>query len=157
MKKNNNLFDGSEKLWQNIKPYALKAGRESARIVLDLYYVLKSPNTPFLDKTLIFAALGYQLLPDDLITSENHGLFGALDNVATLTFAYNKVKARITPQIESQVDAVLSQWFGDFKSDTANNLENSSDDETLFLEPPTLSPQKKPTEECNENEEVVID
>lgn len=152
-----NLFGGSEKLWQTIKTYALKAGRESARVVLDLYYVLKSPNTPVWDKTLIIAALGYQFLPDDLISGENHGLLGVFDNVVTLTFAYNRVKARITSQIESQVDAVLNQWFADGPSDSDKDQESSDDNNSLLLEPPTLSPQKKPTEEFNENEEVVID
>ena len=152
-----NIFGGSEQLWQSIKKYALKAGRESARMVLELYYVLKSSNTPVLDKTLIIAALGYQLLPNDLLSSEDHGLLGVFDNVVTLGFAYNRVKARITPQIESQVDAVLNQWFDAVKFDTENNSDNSDSNDTLLLEPPTLSPQKTPTEECNGNEEVVID
>lgn len=152
-----NIFGGSEQLWQSIKKYALKAGRESARMALELYYVLKSSNTPVLDKTLIIAALGYQLLPNDLISREKHGLIGVLDNGVTLALAYNRVKARITPQIESQVDAVLNQWFGDGPSDSDKDQESSDDNNSLLLEPPTLSPQKKPTEECNENEEVVID
>ena len=54
-----NLFGGAEQLWQYINIYAAKAGREATRIVLELYYVVKSPHTPTLDKTLIIAALGY--------------------------------------------------------------------------------------------------
>lgn len=108
-----NLFGGAEQLWQYIKIYAAEAGREATRIVLELYYVVKSPNTPALDKTLIIAALGYQLLPDDkkLLSREKYGLLGLLDNGAALALAYNRVKTRVTPQIEAQVDAILNQWF----------------------------------------------
>ena len=38
-----NLFGGAEQLWQYIKIYAAKAGREATRVVLELYYVVKSP------------------------------------------------------------------------------------------------------------------
>ena len=109
-----NLFGGAEQLWQYIKIYAAKAGREATRVVLELYYVVKSPHTPALDKTIIIAALGYQLLPDDkkLLSREKFGLLGLLDNGAALALAYNRVKTRVTPQIESQVDAILNQWFG---------------------------------------------
>ena len=109
-----NLFGGAEQLWQYIKIYAAKAGREATRVVLELYYVVKSPHTPALDKTLIIAALGYQLLPDDkkLLSREKYGLLGLLDNGAALALAYNRVKTRVTHQIEAQVDAILNQWFG---------------------------------------------
>lgn len=109
-----NLFGGAEQLWQYIKIYAAKAGREATRVVLELYYVVKSPHTPALDKTLIIAALGYQLLPDNkkLLSREKYGLLGLLDNGAALALAYNRVKTRVTPQIEAQVDAILNQWFG---------------------------------------------
>ena len=109
-----NLFGSAEQLWQYIKIYAVKAGREATRVVLELYYVVKSPHTPALDKTLIIAALGYQLLPDNrkLLSREKYGLLGLLDNGVALAMAYNRVKTRVTPQIEAQVDAILNQWFG---------------------------------------------
>lgn len=109
-----NFFGGAEQLWQYIKIYAARAGREATRVVLELYYVVKSPHTPALDKTLIIAALGYQLLPDNknLLSREKYGLLGLLDNGAALALAYNRVKTRVTPQIEAQVNAILNQWFG---------------------------------------------
>ena len=76
--------------------------------------MVKSPHTPALDKALIIAALGYQLLTDDkkLLSREKYGLLGLIDNGAALALAYNRVKTRVTPQIEAQVDAILNQWFG---------------------------------------------
>lgn len=104
-------------MWQYIQKYAKKVGMEGTRIVLELYYVLKSPDTPGLDKTIILAALAYQLLPEDLISREKFGVLGFIDNGATLALAYNRVKSRVTPQIDVQVNAILNQWFGGVQPD----------------------------------------
>ena len=53
MKKN--LID-YELLWEKITDYAKVTGRTTARPVLLLYYVLRSPETPSSDKMLIVAA-----------------------------------------------------------------------------------------------------
>lgn len=105
------LFGSGEQLWQYIQKYAKKAGIEGTRMVLELYYVLKSPDTPGLDKTIIVAALAYQLLPEDLLSTEDFGILRILDNGAALALAYNRVKSRVTPQINAQVNAMLNQWF----------------------------------------------
>lgn len=99
-------------IWQNIKQNASKVGRGTTRIFLELYYVLKSPDTPIWDKTIIVSALSYQFLPKQILSREKHGLLGYADNVVTLMLAYNRVKRRVTPQIAMQVDRVLNQLFG---------------------------------------------
>ena len=99
-------------IWQNIKQNASKAGRRTTRIFLELYYVLKSPDTPFWDKTIIVSALSYQFLPKQILSKEKHGILGYTDNLVTLMLAYNRVRRRVTPQIAMDVDKILSQWFG---------------------------------------------
>lgn len=110
-------FGGADKIWDAIMKYAAKGGRELTRTVLQLFYVMKSPNTGMLDKTLIGAALAYQLLPEDLLPRDKFGILGFLDNGVTLAFAYNRVKKMVTPQIENQVENILNQWFGPEESD----------------------------------------
>lgn len=126
-----NIFGNTEQLWEYIKKYAFKAGREATRVVLELYYVVKSPHTPTLDKTLIIAALGYQLLPDDrkLLSREKYGLLGLVDNGAAIALAYNRVKNRVTPQIEAQVNIILDQWLGSEQIMSSND-DNSDDMES---------------------------
>lgn len=53
-----NVFGSPEQLWQYIKQYAVKAGRETTRTVLELYYVVKAPTTPVVDKVIIIGAVG---------------------------------------------------------------------------------------------------
>lgn len=120
----NNIFSkfgGTQQLWNYIKMYAAKGGREVTKTVLELFYVMKSPNTGMLDKTIIGAALAYQLLPEDLMPRDKFGLLGFLDNGVTLAFAYNRVKKLVTPQIENQVSVMLDQWFGMTDEGTTGN------------------------------------
>lgn len=107
-----NIIGSPELIWQYIRQYAAKAGREATRIVLELYHVVKAPTTPALDKAIIIGALAYQLLPKELLSRKKLGVLGLVDNVATLAVAYNRVKHRVTPEIRTQVDATLDQWFG---------------------------------------------
>lgn len=107
-----NIFGSTEQLWQYIKQYAVKAGRETTRTALELYYVVKAPTTPIMDKTIIVGALAYQLLPKDLLSRKKFGILGLADNVATLAIAYNRVKHHVTPIIKTEVEDILNQWFG---------------------------------------------
>lgn len=166
------LFGGSEQLWQYIQKYAKTASVEGTRMILELYYVLKSPDTSGLDKTIIVAALAYQLLPEDLISTEKFGILGLVDNGAALTLAYNRVKSRVTPQIEAQVNAILNQWFGSMQPATANDMYNNRDSHKSYNEgwreqPEQVTPKfntqepanrpRKPTTPMWDDEDVVID
>lgn len=102
----------ADKIWQFIKDYAKKGGRAATKVLLELYYVMTDKNTSGTDKFLIGAALAYQVLPTDLLPKSRFGLLGFLDNVTVLTYAYNKVKQAITPEIEAKVDDILLKWFG---------------------------------------------
>lgn len=170
----NNLFGGTEQLWQYIKHYAVKAGKEATRVVLELYYVVMSPNTPTIDKTIIIAALGYQLLPNDLMGRDKYGLLGLLDNGAALVLAYNRVKTRITPQIENQVNAILNQWFGAEQPSISmpsehTQIPNNTANDSNYWEPiPATIPNvpnstrtpnhsNTPTAGFDDDEDVVID
>ncbi len=105
------MFGGAENLWASIQENAAKVGIEATRVMLELFYVLKSPDTSMLNKSLIVAALGYQLLPEDAMPRDRFGLLGLLDNGVTLAFAYNRVKSSVTPEIEQQVNNILANWF----------------------------------------------
>ncbi len=102
----------ADKIWQSIKDYAKKGGRAATKTLLELYYVMVDKNTIGTDRLLIGAALAYQVLPKDLLPRSRFGLLGFLDNVAALTYAYNKVKQAVTPEIEAKVEDNLLKWFG---------------------------------------------
>lgn len=142
------LFGGADNIWDAIKTNASKVGIEATRMMLELFYVLKSPNTGVVNKTLIIAALGYQLLPEDVMPRDKYGLLGMLDNGVTLAFAYKKVKSSITPQIEQQVDNVLRNWFNKYDNINDGSLRLNTEGNS---EGSTYDPGKQPIWEISNN------
>lgn len=165
------LFGGAENIWIAIQQNASRVGIEATRIMLELFYVLKSPSTGVIDKTLIVAALGYQLLPEDVLPRDEYGILGFLDNGVTIAFAYNRVKASVTSEIEQQVNNVLANWFGAeaFEQPTQEvpAIDNGNGASTNYAPtvltntipgqhiPPQPPQQSRP--KWNDDEDVVID
>lgn len=101
----NNLMD-------KLLPYALKAGRTATRPLLQFYYVMADEKTTTLDRVLIYAAIIYTISPASLIPSSVYRLLGILDEGIAIIYVYNKIKNRITPEINSKVERTLNEWFG---------------------------------------------
>lgn len=102
----------SRKLFDKLRPYALKAGRVAAKPMLQFYYVMTDENTPALDKALVYAAIIYTISPVSLIPSAVYKLLGVLDEGAAVLYVYKKIKDRITPEINAKVNETLDEWFG---------------------------------------------
>lgn len=98
-------------LFTKIKAHAKKAGRFATKPILELYFVLREDNTSVADKALIVGALAYLFVPIDLIPFRKFGLLGILDESFAISYAYNKMKKQITPQIEFEVERILDEWF----------------------------------------------
>jgi len=92
---------------------AKKAGIKVVYLALLLYYVLKSPNVRTADKGKIWGALGYFILPIDLIP-DFIPVAGYTDDLAALLWAFYAVAKNVTPEIESQAKKKLHDWFGDY-------------------------------------------
>ena len=110
--KNVDWRDKINHVYIKLQPYALKAGRVAARPLLQFYYVMKDEKTSTLDRVLIYAAIIYTLSPVSLIPSAVFKFIGVLDEGAAVLYAYKKIKGKITPEINAQVDETLDQWFG---------------------------------------------
>lgn len=92
---------------------ARKAGSKLVYCALLLYYVLKSPAVSKGDKGKIYGALGYFLLPLDILP-DFIPLAGYTDDLSALLWALHTVWKNITPEIKAQAAAKTSEWFGDF-------------------------------------------
>ena len=99
-------------LLDNIRPWALKVGRGATRPLLQFYYVMDDEFTSTLDRVLIYAAIVYTLVPLDFLPSIIYKFLGVLDDGVAMLYVYNKIKSKITPEINAKVDAVLDDWFG---------------------------------------------
>ena len=94
--------------------YAIKVGRISARPLLMLYFIMVSKDTPRRDKLMILSTLSYLVFPIDLISAKRLPVIGWIDEVFSLSVAYQKVNKNITPEIERKTDALLDKWFPEY-------------------------------------------
>ena len=99
-------------LMDKFRPWALKAGRVATRPLLQFYYVMDDENTSTLDRVLIYAAIIYTILPMDFIPSVIYKFLGILDDGVAMLYVYKKIKDKITPEINTQVEDTLNDWFG---------------------------------------------
>lgn len=99
-------------LMDKLRPWALKVGRVAARPLLQFYFVMEDEKTSTLDRVLIYAAIIYTILPMDFMPRSVMKLLGVLDDGVAMLYVYNKIKTRITPEINARVEDVLNDWFG---------------------------------------------
>ncbi len=98
-------------LWKKMGKVARKAGSKAVYAVLLLYYVLIDKNTPKQYKATILGALGYFILPLDLLP-DAIPLVGFTDDLAALIACVKAVWSAVTPDIKRQAHTKLTQWFG---------------------------------------------
>ncbi|MGE6629037.1 YkvA family protein [Bacillus sp. NPDC077027] len=109
-------YDG-QAFWHKLKKTAQKAGVSVVYAVLLLYYTLQKPEVPVKAKTFIVGALGYFILPIDLIPDAMVGV-GYTDDLGAITFALLQVAMYIDDGVKFKAKDRLSQWFGE-KTDTS--------------------------------------
>lgn len=97
-------------LWSKIKSVAKKAGSKTIYMVLLLHYVLKSPNVSIKEKAKIYGALGYFILPIDLIP-DAIPFVGYSDDITALASILHSVWKNVTPEIKQQAQQKLKDWF----------------------------------------------
>ena len=99
--------------WAKLQKFARKAGIKVTYAALLLYYVLKSPETSGKDRAKIIGALGYFILPIDLIP-DFIPIAGYTDDLAALVWGVYCVIKSITPDVKAQAASKLHEWFGEF-------------------------------------------
>lgn len=98
------------KLWNKLAKFAGKLGNQTVYQVLVLYYMMKSSDVSIKDKSIILGALGYLILPLDLIP-DAIPVLGFTDDVSAIAMAYKTIQSSITPDIEEKANRKLAEWF----------------------------------------------
>ena len=101
------------KFGSRLPKVARKAGSKLVYAVLLLYYVLRSKTVSKADKSKIYGALGYFLLPLDILP-DFIPLAGYTDDLTAIIWAVHTVWKNLTPDIKAQAAAKTREWFGDF-------------------------------------------
>ncbi|QQZ11369.1 DUF1232 domain-containing protein [Heyndrickxia vini] len=101
-----------DKFWDKLKKYGKKAGGVVVYAVLLLYYTLQKPTVPKKTKVFIIGALGYFILPTDLIPDFLPGI-GYVDDLGALGAAVFQIAAHIDKEVKAKAKDKVVQWFGD--------------------------------------------
>lgn len=96
-------------LWDKVKNVAKKAGKEVIYNVLLLYYALQSDKVSAKERAMIIGALGYFILPIDLIP-DTIPVAGYSDDLAVL-IAVIKLLTCVGDEEKRQAKEKLAEWF----------------------------------------------
>ena len=96
--------------WKKLRRMAYKVGSKMIYYALVLYYTFTDENTPAKYKAVIAGALGYFILPVDLIP-DFFPFTGMVDDWAALVAAVTYVATAITPDIKAKAQLKLQEWF----------------------------------------------
>lgn len=101
-----------EGFWDKLKNYAVKAGGKVIYSALKLYYAAQRKETPVWAKSTIYGALGYFILPIDLIP-DALPVVGFTEDAGLLVAALLVVSSHINNEIKEQAKQKMKDWFGD--------------------------------------------
>ena len=99
-------------LFSTIKKYANQIGGEVVYKALQLFYVLQKRDIPLKAKATIIGALGYLILPIDLIP-DFIPLLGFTDDAAAIAVALSVVNNYLDNEVNTQAKAKFDSIFGE--------------------------------------------
>ena len=100
--------------WKKLKQIAGKAGVKVVYYALVLFYTLTDPDTPAKYKAVIAGALGYLILPLDVLP-DFLPFAGLADDWAALIAAVSYVLSAISARSKEKAKAKLLTWFPNAK------------------------------------------
>lgn len=109
-------------LLAKIRDFSLKAGQKVMYPVLILYYVLKSPQVNVKTKLTIAAALGYFILPADMIFDLTP-ILGFSDDLGVLIFTLIRISSAVTPEIKQLARKKMGELFKTIDDKQLNAIE----------------------------------
>ncbi|MCG7344027.1 DUF1232 domain-containing protein [Sporosarcina sp. ACRSL] len=101
-----------KKFWNKVLKYAKKAGVKVTYAALLLFYTLQKPTTPIKAKSIIIGALGYFILPLDLIP-DVAPVVGYVDDLGVIIGALVVVAAHIDNESKQKAKGKIVEWFGE--------------------------------------------
>ncbi|AVR00303.1 hypothetical protein OBCHQ24_15235 [Oceanobacillus iheyensis] len=101
-----------EKFWKKVQKFSKKAGTSVVYAVLLLYYTLQKPDVPMKVKATIVGALGYFILPLDIIPDFAIGA-GYADDLSVVLFALIQVAIYVDDATKRKAKNKLKDLFGE--------------------------------------------
>lgn len=111
------------KLFDKIIKFAKTAGLKVIYAVLLCFYTLQKSTTPILAKSIIVSALGYFILPMDLIP-DIIPIIGFADDLTALVAGVVAIAMYIDEDIKQQAKDQLHVWFESYDEDLLTEVDD---------------------------------
>ena len=105
-------YYSDNRFWKKVERVAKKVGATVLLPVFTLYYMLQDDKVSLQHKAYIVGALGYFILPIDLIPDGILPVIGFTDDIAVMTLVLKLVKDSSTPEIKARANARVSEIIG---------------------------------------------
>jgi uncharacterized membrane protein YkvA (DUF1232 family) len=99
------------RFWDTVRRIAKRAGSEVIEEAITLYHCLRDPDTPAWARATIAGALGYFILPTDLIP-DFIPVVGFTDDLGVFVAASACVAIHIKPEHRERAQRQIETWFG---------------------------------------------
>ena len=112
-----------DKFWSKLLKYSKKAGEKTVYTSLLLYFTAQNPAVPKSAKLTILGALGYLILPVDVIP-DFIPVIGLVDDASVIAYALYQVLSHIDEPTKQRAHNKMKSWFGqpDVNSEIDNQL-----------------------------------
>ena len=100
-----------KRFWAKLPRAAKKLGRVGLRQALRLYYVLKRPDLPGKVRVMIYGALGYFILPTDLLP-DLLPILGFTDDLGLLAAVFMAATQYMDEEVNAKAEAKVIEWLG---------------------------------------------
>ncbi len=98
------------RLADKIKAVGKTVGAKVISYVLIMVILISDKNIPLKVRLVFMAALGYLILPTDLIADLLPAI-GFTDDIAFLSYAISNAREYITPEVKGKAKEKLGQWI----------------------------------------------
>jgi len=105
------------RFWGKLKSFAKAAGVKTVYSALLLFFAYKRSETPGWAKRLVVGALGYLIMPIDVIPDLGF-LIGYTDDLGVLSFALVTIAAYVNEDVRTNARGKLATWFPDVEEET---------------------------------------
>ena len=100
-----------KRFWAKLPRSARKLGRLGLRQALRLYYVLKRPDLPGKTRAMIYGALGYFILPTDILP-DILPILGFTDDLGLLAAVFMAASQYMDDEVNAKAEAKVIEWLG---------------------------------------------
>ena len=123
-------YYNEDNFWKKTTQFAKKAGVKVVYTALKLYFALKSNKTPAWAKSVIIGALGYFILPIDLVP-DLVPVAGFTDDLGVLLAAIGTVALHITPEVTNAAKEKIKEWYSQLRRLVLNRGEELYENSTV--------------------------